>query len=332
MFVMIVEMALTAVSYGLHIYFAILLIFLSVMMFILYRLLRFPRPTPYTVSCFLRRGALSRSSPVIIGHRGCSLEAPENTLAAFKLAKENGAQGVEFDLDFTKDGVPVIIHDSTVDRTTDGHGKVRDFIYEEIRRLNASAKHPNREKFPDERIPHLQEVVDLCVNLGLQMYIDVKAASQAGKAASVLKNLFASHQLYDKAIVCSFYPNVIFQVRRADPNILTALTWRKMFISLTDYCGPCRYKEWWKQLLAPLLDRIWELHLHSWVYDILGVSVFLSHTAHFSREYQREWQNNGVSVVLWTVNDPAEKDYFGRVLKCPIMTDCVGSSSQQSAP
>ena len=50
------------------------------------------------------------------------------------------------------------------------------------------------------------------------------------------------------------------------------------------------------------------------------------------REYQREWQNNGVSVVLWTVNDPAEKDYFGRVLKCPIMTDCVGSSSQQSAP
>ena len=73
------------------------------------------------------------------------------------------------------------------------------------------------------------------------------------------------------------------QIRRADPNILTALTWRKMFIATTDYCGPSRYKEWWKQLLAPLLDRIWELHLHSWVYDLLGVSVFLSHTAHFSR-------------------------------------------------
>lgn len=160
MFVMIVEMALTAVSYGLHIYFAILLIFLSVMMFILYRLLRFPRPTPYTVSCFLRRGALSRSSPVIIGHRGCSLEAPENTLAAFKLAKENGAQGVEFDLDFTKDGVPVIIHDSTVDRTTDGHGKVRDFTYEEIRRLNASAKHPNRlEKLISLTMPKIRKIL-----------------------------------------------------------------------------------------------------------------------------------------------------------------------------
>lgn len=142
MFVMIVEMALTAVSYGLHIYFTILLIFLSVLLFILYRMLRFPRPTPYTVKCFLKRGALTRNSPIIIGHRGGGLEAPENTLAAFKLAKENGATGVEFDLDFTKDGVPVIIHDSTVDRTTDGTGKVCDFTYDEIRQLNASAKHP----------------------------------------------------------------------------------------------------------------------------------------------------------------------------------------------
>lgn len=142
MLVMIVEMALTAVSYGLHIYFTILLFCLGVLMFIFYRLLRFPRPTPYTVKCFLRRGAPARNSPIIIAHRGGGLEAPENTLAAFKLAKENGALGVEFDLDFTKDGVPVIIHDSTVDRTTDGHGQVYDFTYEEIRRLNASAKHP----------------------------------------------------------------------------------------------------------------------------------------------------------------------------------------------
>lgn len=63
------------------------------------------------------------------------------------------------------------------------------------------------------------------------------------------------------------------------------------------------------------------------VYVVVAMLLYSS-----CREYQREWQNNGVSVVLWTVNDPAEKDYFGRVLKCPIMTDCVGSSSQQSAP
>ena len=144
MFVMVVEMVLTAVSYGLHIYFTILLLFVGVLTLILYRMLRFPRPTPYTVKCFLKRGVLTRHSPIIIGHRGGGLEAPENTIAAFKLAKENGATGVEFDLDFTKDGIPVIIHDSTVDRTTDGTGKVSDFSYDQIRRLDASAKHPLR--------------------------------------------------------------------------------------------------------------------------------------------------------------------------------------------
>lgn len=80
-------------------------------------------------------------------------------------------------------------------------------------------------------------------------------------------------------------PNFLLyqQIRRADPSILTALTWRKNFISNTDYDGPLRYREWWKQVVAPWLDRIWELHLHSWVYDFLGVGVFLSHTAHLSR-------------------------------------------------
>lgn len=316
-------MALTAVSYGLHIYFTILLCFLGILVFILYRMLRFPRPTPYTVKCFLKRGVLTRNSPIIIGHRGCSKEAPENTLAAFKLAKENGATGVEFDLDFTKDGVPVIIHDSTVDRTTDGTGKVSDFTYDEIRRLSASAKHPLRDQFPNEHIPHLHEVVELCLSLRLQMFIDVKAASQANKAANVLKDLFSSYQLYDKAMVCSFYPNVIFQMRLADPTILTALTWRKQFIANKDYNGLPRFNEWWKRLLAPMLDRIWELHLHSWVYDFLGVSVFLSHTAHLSRDYVKEWHDKKVSVLVWTANTSAEKNYFAGVLKCPIMTDCV---------
>ena len=74
-----------------------------------------------------------------------------------------------------------------------------------------------------------------------------------------------------------------YQVRQADPNILTALTWDKKVISNLDYDGPSRFKEWGKQKLALVLDRIWELHLHSWVYDFLGVGVFLSHTAHLSR-------------------------------------------------
>ena len=137
---MISEMASMAVQ--ILIYCTVILLLLCALMFILYQMFRFPRPSSHKVECFLKRGALATNSPIIIGHRGGGLEAPENTLAAIKLAKENGATGVEFDLDFTKDGVPIVIHDSTVDRTTDGTGKVCDFTYEEIRELNASAKHP----------------------------------------------------------------------------------------------------------------------------------------------------------------------------------------------
>ena len=89
---------------------------------------------------FLRKDA--SKIPALIAHRGGSAEAPENTLAAFRTAKENGAVGVEFDVDFTKDGRAVVIHDATVDRTTDGSGPVNEFNFEEIRKVNASAKHP----------------------------------------------------------------------------------------------------------------------------------------------------------------------------------------------
>ena len=144
MFVVFIEMALTAVSYGLHIYLTCFLLFLVVVMLFIYRWLRFPRHGRYEVRSFLRRGTTSRDSLMIIGHRGGCIEAPENTIAAFKKAKENGASGVEFDIDFTKDGIPIIIHDATVNRTTDGSGNVGDFTYDEMRKLNASAKHSLR--------------------------------------------------------------------------------------------------------------------------------------------------------------------------------------------
>ena len=120
-------------------------------------------------------------------------------------------------------------------------------------------------------------------------------------------NLF--HLLYTltqhKMFVCMcvyLFIVFFFQVRRADPHILTALTWRKNFVANTDYDGPSRYKEWWKQILAPVLDRIWELHLHSWVYDFLGVSVFLSHTAHLSRYWLHQFSPFSYPCIQITVN------------------------------
>lgn len=83
-------------------------------------------------------------SPIVIGHRGARSDAPENTLTAFKSASESGAIGVEFDVDFTRDGHAVIIHDATVDRTTDGRGRVGDHSLEDIKKLNALGDFKNR--------------------------------------------------------------------------------------------------------------------------------------------------------------------------------------------
>lgn len=123
----------------------ILFIFISALLVFLYRKFRLPKPDANLVKSFMRKDASDLDkTPAILAHRGGSAEAPENTLAAFRTAKENGAIGVEFDVDFTKDGRAVVIHDSTVDRTTDGSGPVSGFTFEEIRKLDASAKHPLR--------------------------------------------------------------------------------------------------------------------------------------------------------------------------------------------
>lgn len=122
-------------------------VFIAALLIVLYRVLRLPKCDPNLVKSFLRKESANSgetSLPAIIAHRGGSSEGPENTLAAFRMAKENGANGVEFDVDFTKDGRAVVIHDSTVDRTTDGEGLVSQFTFEEIRKLDASCKHPLR--------------------------------------------------------------------------------------------------------------------------------------------------------------------------------------------
>lgn len=78
-------------------------------------------------------------------HRGLALDAPENTLAAFRQSKSLGADSVEFDLEFTKEGIPVVLHDDTVDRTTDGVGSIRQMTFAEVEKLNAAAKFISKE-------------------------------------------------------------------------------------------------------------------------------------------------------------------------------------------
>ena len=111
--------------------------------------------------------------PLIWGHRGASAYAPENTLFAFQKAVEQKADGVELDIQLTKDGHIVVIHDEWIDRTSDGKGWVKDMTLAELRRFNYNRTHPEYEHAD---IPTMEEVLDLLKPTDLTIDIELKTA------------------------------------------------------------------------------------------------------------------------------------------------------------
>src|SRR5436853_1370309 len=103
-------------------------------------------------------GYLYPHVPLVLGHRGASGYAPENTLSAFNLAMDQGADGVELDVTLSADGVPVVIHDDTLDRTTSGHGPVGALTLAQLKRLDAGYAAQFGKQFAGERLPTLAEV------------------------------------------------------------------------------------------------------------------------------------------------------------------------------
>jgi len=112
------------------------------------------------------------SLPKVIGHRGAKAYAPENTLAGIRTAAGQGARWVEVDVKLTRDGVPILMHDDTVDRTTNGKGAVAAMDFAELRRLDAGAWFGTT--FAGERIPTLEETLALVFDLDLGINLEIK--------------------------------------------------------------------------------------------------------------------------------------------------------------
>jgi glycerophosphoryl diester phosphodiesterase len=151
---------------------------------------------------------LTADRPLIIGHRGASADAPENTLAAFALALEQGADGVELDVQLCADGVPVVMHDDTVDRTCDGAGRVSDLTLAELQLLSIAGDHP---------IPTLDDVFALLGRRALYN-VELKALglSDGGLAAAVAR-VIAAHNVADRVLISSFSPFTVHAAQRAMP-------------------------------------------------------------------------------------------------------------------
>ncbi|XP_020562104.1 glycerophosphodiester phosphodiesterase 1 isoform X1 [Oryzias latipes] len=244
----------------------------------------------------------------VIAHRGGAHDAPENTIAAIREASKNGATGVELDLEFSADGVPILMHDETVDRTTNGSGPLCQLSFSELRQLDAAAKHRLRDKFAGEKIPTLVEAVEECIKLQLSIYFDVKGHPE--EAAAALTDVYKRHPvLYNSSMVCSFEPKVIYRMRQRDPEVVTALTHRPWSLSrLGD--GTPRFSSPWKHYWMTLMDVLLDWAHHHVLWRFCGISAFLMQKNFVSLDYVQFWAQRGVEVVAWTINTDVEKAYF----------------------
>ncbi len=145
----------------------------------------------------------------IMGHRGAPAAEPENTLRSFRRALDMGVAAVELDVQLTQDGRLAVIHDESVDRTTNGRGRVKDFSLVELKKLDAGQ---------GEAIPELGEVVDL-VRGRAHLVVELKQAD----AAPALLRFFQERELFGDAHVISFWHPVLKAMTLKEPRLLTGV-------------------------------------------------------------------------------------------------------------
>lgn len=165
----------------------------------------------------------TRKAPLVIAHRGASGSAPENTMAAFNLAIVMDSDMIELDVQRTKDGHIVVIHDHTLKRTTNGTGQVRDFTLEEIQALDAGSWFGDEQAFAGERIPTLAEVLE-AIRGKCAVNIEIKNLPYPDPdiESALVKLLHESAFPLDQVIISSFDHRSLARVEELDPNIPTA--------------------------------------------------------------------------------------------------------------
>ncbi len=152
-----------------------------------------------------------------IAHRGASSYAPENTFAAFDLAVEMGIGDIELDVQFTKDSHIIVIHDESLDRTTDSTGPVSELTLTQIRSLDAGSWFD--ERFSNERIPTLSEVFDRYKNR-LRYHIEIKSKEAQGLASRTC-DVIRQYGLTDNTTIASFWKPWLIESRSYAPEIPT---------------------------------------------------------------------------------------------------------------
>lgn len=213
---------------------------------------------------------------VVIAHRGASAYHPENTMAAFRAAYEMGAEMIELDITLSKDGVPVAIHDETLDRTTTGSGNVSDRTVEELKTLDAGSWFDEQHR--GEPIPTLEEVLQFAQNkIALNIEIKTEAVTDEvnGGIEEKAWELVKKYEMEDYVLFSSFDYRAISHLKELNVDISAALLYEE---SQSEGRGPT-------QLVTD--------------YD---ADAFNCSYRQFSRKWAQEAESKGFPVFVYTVN------------------------------
>ena len=155
----------------------------------------------------------------IFGHRGAAGLAPENTVQGMQTALGFEVDGVEFDVRCTRDHVPVLMHDETLDRTTTGSGRLSDFRWEEIQRLRIE---------PDEHVPALTEILSILQD-ACQINVEIKEMAACGPTVEVLREAIRESTVRpEQLLVTSFDAAQVQAVRAAEPQLPVGMLTRDL--------------------------------------------------------------------------------------------------------
>jgi len=215
--------------------------------------------------------------PLKIGHRGAAGEAPENTLASFELAWRQGADGIEFDVHLSSDGVPVVIHDARLARTTSGSGRVNEHRASVLRRLDAGSwfnrryRLRARERYAGARIPLLAEVLQWVRARQCQALVEIKD-TVSGAEANVLKEIDRAGVWHLVRIV-SFDPRTLERARHLHADVRLGMDTSRRLQAIPQA-------------------------------QALGVEALLPHWVIASRRFIRRAHRASLAVIPWTVNSP----------------------------
>lgn len=237
----------------------------------------------------------------IIAHRGANKRAPQNTLPAFQKALDIGCDGFETDVHLSKDGVPVICHNDTIDATSNGSGRISDLSLEELKSYDFGSYFS--KAFAGVTLPTLDEFLSLAATGKLKVLnIELKKEpNDSRRDELVSKTLEAAqrHGLNDILLISSFCPKILKLVKQKDPAIQTA------------YLYPYGYLHALNVVIPPILRM-----------KDLNCAASHPHKACIRRDYVALCHKNGLAVNVWTVDEADEIRNMLRAGVDGIITDC----------